>query len=502
MRTLREPLYPWSCPVKILFAASEMVPFCKTGGLADVIGSLPPVLAAMNHEVHIVLPGYAGIDREKFGFRPRCDQFQVQVGPVTKPVSISSTDWRGTFVHLIENEEYFDRPALYGDEQGDYYDNGPRFICYCRGVLEAARCLELEPDIISAHDWQAGLIAAYLRTAYRSDPLFRNTRTLLTIHNLGYQGNFAPWVFSLSGIPESEFHWQRMEYYGNVSFLKTGIVYSDAVSTVSETYADEITREPMGFGMQGVLAERRHDLHGILNGIDDKEWDPATDIILPYRYNAHDLEGKRKCRTTLLEKFGLALQDDLPLFGIVTRLDTQKGMDILEEAMGKIASLDVGLLVLGTGTREHQDAMEQFAARYRNRIRVMLRFDAALSHLVYGGSDAFLMPSRYEPCGLGQMIAMRYGALPVVHETGGLADTVTDLDRDPGRGNGFSFGEYSDDALVDAVERAVRAWREPGRPRWNAAMQRGMHTDFSWRHSAEKYLALFARMRNIPKKNS
>ncbi|MHB9028303.1 MAG: glycogen synthase GlgA [Candidatus Latescibacterota bacterium] len=481
--------------MKILFVASEMVPFCKTGGLADVLGSLPPVLAALGHEVHVMLPGYTVIDRAKYGFRQQCEQFQVQVGPVTKPVTLSSADWRGAFIHLIENGEYFDRPALYGDEQGDYYDNGPRFICFCRGVLEAAKCICFEPDIISAHDWQAGLIPAYLETVYSRDSFFRNTRTLFTIHNLGYQGNFAPWVFSLSGVPESEFHWQRMEYYGNVSFLKSGIVYSDAVSTVSEKYAEEITAEPLGFGMQGVLAERRKDLYGILNGIDNREWDPATDMILPARFSAHDLPGKKKCRTALLEKIDLPLDNDIPLFGIVSRLDSGKGFDILEEALGKIVSIDAGLVVLGTGTREHMDALERFATRYNRRIRAILKFDITLSHLIYGGADGFLMPSRYEPCGLGQMIAMRYGALPVVHATGGLADTVFDLDRDPDRGNGFSFGEYSSDALVDALDRAVKAFHEPGRARWNLAMQRGMHADFSWKHSAEKYIALFEKMR-------
>jgi starch synthase len=480
--------------VKILFAASEMVPFCKTGGLADVIGSLPPVLASLGHEVHVILPGYSSISREKYGFREECGPFQLPVGPVTKPVAISTASWRGVSVHLLENEEYFDRPFLYGDENGDYYDNGPQFICYCRGVLEALRCIGFRPDIIHALDWQAGLIPAYLRTLYADDPFFRRVRTLFTIHNLGYQGIFPPWVFSLSGIPESEFHWQRMEFYGNVSFLKGGIVYSDSVSTVSETYAREITTEPLGFGLQGVLAQRRQVLHGILNGIDVEEWDPAVDMVLPSRYNAHDLKGKERCREVLLEKFGLSAGREVPVLGIVSRLDTQKGFDILEEAMEELAGLDLRLIILGIGAREHNEAMRQFAERYSDRVRLMLKFDIAVSRLIYGGSDAFLMPSRYEPCGLGQMIAMRYGTLPVAHSTGGLADTVFDLDRDPGKGNGFAFTEYSASALVDAVRRAMRAFTEPGRPRWNAAISRGMHEDFSWKRSAEKYISLYERM--------
>jgi starch synthase len=487
--------------LKILFVTSEMVPFCKTGGLADVLGSLPPVLASLGHEVHVMLPGYASIDRAQYGFRQEHEQFQVPVGPVTKPVTVSSADWKGTCVHLIENEEYFDRPALYGNEQGDYYDNGPRFICFCRGVLETAKYIGFKPEIISAHDWQAGLIPAYLETAYSRDSFFLNTRTLFTIHNLGYQGNFAPWVFSLSGIPESEFHWQRMEYYGNVSFLKSGIVYADAVSTVSERYAEEITAEPLGFGMQGVLAERRKDLYGILNGIDDQEWNPASDQALPARFNARELAGRKKCREALLAKCGFPRDKNTPLFGIVSRLDSQKGFDILEEAMGKIVSLDASLVVLGTGSREHMETLERFATRYTGRIRIFLKFDIPLSRLIYGGSDGFLMPSRYEPCGLGQMIAMRYGALPVVHTTGGLADTVFDLDRDPDRGNGFAFEEYSAEALMETMDRAVKAFHEPGRPRWNLAMERGMRSDFSWRHSAEKYVALFKKIRNVSNTN-
>jgi len=478
-----------------------MAPFCKTGGLADVMGALPPALASMGHETHVILPGHAVIDRSAYGFREQCAQFQVPVGPVTKPVTITSAEWRGTHVHLIENGEYFDRPALYGDERGDYYDNGPRFVCYCRGVLEAARCLGIKPDVISAHDWQAGLVPAYLKTVYINDFFFRDVRSAFTIHNLGYQGNFAPWVFSLSGIPESEFHWQRMEYYGNISFLKSGLVYSDAITTVSGRYAKEITSEPLGFGMQGVLAERRKDLYGILNGIDDREWDPSTDMELPARYTVENTENKRECRAALQNKFGLSLDENTPLLGVVSRLDPQKGFDILEEAMSRIISLNTGIAILGTGTREYMDAMERMAARYPQQVKIILKFDIALSRLVYAGSDAFLMPSRYEPCGLGQMIAMRYGSLPVVHATGGLADTVFDLDHDPEGGNGFSFDDYTADALADAVARAVKAFREPAMQRWKKAMHRGMRTDFSWRRSAEKYGALFKKLRNIPERS-
>ena len=397
-------------------------------------------------------------------------------------------------IHLLENEEYFDRPFLYGDENGDYFDNGPRFICYCRGVLEAARCLGLEPDIIHAHDWQAGLIPAYLRTLYSDDVLFRRTKTLFTIHNLGYQGVFPPWVFPLSGMPESEFNWQRMEYYGNVSFLKSGIVYADAVSTVSETYAREITTEQLGFGLQGVLAQRRTVLSGILNGIDPEEWNPDTDTTLPARYTVSDLKGKARCRTALLEKFGLSAAEGVPVFGVVSRLDSQKGFDLLQEAMEELAALELRLVILGAGDRENNEAMQLLADRHAGQMGLLLKFDSDAARLVYSGSDAFLMPSRYEPCGLGQMIAMRYGSLPVAFSTGGLADTVFDLDENPETGNGFAFSEYSAAALVDTVRRAIKAFGEPKRPRWKTAMDRGMRQDFSWKRSAEKYGELYKRL--------
>ncbi len=478
----------------ILFAASEMTPFCKTGGLADVIGSLPPVLAAMGHDVHVVLPGYADIDRTRFGFRGDCGQFQVPVGPVTKPVTLSSARWNGVAVHLVENEEYFDRPGLYGDINGDFFDNGPRFVCYARAVLEAAKCLGIRPAVIHAHDWQAGLVMPYLATLYAGEDLFRKTRTLFTIHNLGYQGVFAPWVFGLSGIPETEYDWLKMEYYGNVSFLKSGIVYSDAVSTVSPSYAREITDVPLGFGLQGVLEGRGENLHGILNGLDYAEWDPSTDTAIPARYSPGDMKGKAACRRELVKAFGLDAGKNDPVFGMVTRLDHQKGLEIVGGAIERLAVLGIRLAVLGSGDRGYINALESFAKSHPGRIGLNLRFDPKIARLVYSGADAFLMPSMYEPCGLGQMIAMRYGALPVVHATGGLIDTVTDLDANPEAGNGFVFTEFTADALLDAATRAVKAFAEPKRPRWNAAASRGISADFSWEKSANAYDALYREL--------
>jgi len=479
----------------LLFAASEMAPFCKTGGLADVMGSLPPVLAETGHDVTVMLPGYSVIDRGRYGFAP-AGGLEVPVGAETKPLALHSAVWKGVAVYLLENAEYFSRGGLYGDSGGDYPDNAERFVFYARGVVETARRLKLEPDVVHAHDWQAGLVMPYLAVVYTKDPLFRDTATLFTVHNLGYQGIFPMESFPLTGLPEDVLHWTKMEYWGKISFLKGGVVYADAVSTVSEAYADEITREPLGFGMHGVFAGRRESLFGIVNGIDQAAWNPATDEAIPANYSADDPGGKKQCREALLETCGFTAGENVPLFGMVTRLDDQKGLDILEAAAGRLVAMDLRLVVLGTGSAEHHEAVSELEARHPGRIQAFLRFDNDLARLIYAGSDAFLMPSRYEPCGLGQLIAMRYGTLPVVHATGGLRDTVRDIDENPDDGDGFVFREYSPEALADAAARAVRAFREPGRPRWNRAVERVMRRDFSWRRSAERYVSLYERLRN------
>lgn len=479
--------------MNILFSASEMVPFCKTGGLADVIGALPPVLAEMGHDVCVILPGYAAIDRERFGFEHVSGNIDVPVGDTAMGFFLTSAVWRGVTVYLIENYTCYGREGLYGDLDGDYPDNDVRFILYARGVFETALALGIRPDVIHCHDWQAGLVPAYLATVYRNRPLFANARSFFTVHNLGYQGLFPLDTFALTGLPSEALDWRMAEYWGKLSFLKAGLVYAGALSTVSETYAEEITREPLGFGMHGVFEGRRGSLHGIVNGIDQDLWDPAVDTTIPAQYSPGDMDGKWACRRMLLDACGFTAGNDVPVFGMVTRLDDQKGLDILEDAAGRLAAMNIRIAVVGTGTQKHHDAMNALMERYAGRFRVFLRFDNEIARLVYAGSDAFLMPSRYEPCGLGQIIAMRYGTLPVVHATGGLKDTVRDLDRHP-YGDGFVFDEYSADALVEAVGRAAAAFREKGGQRWREAVRRVMSRDFSWNASAAKYVALYNRL--------
>lgn len=479
--------------MRILFAASEMVPFCKTGGLADVIGALPPVLAERGHEVTVMLPGYSVIDRARYGFTPLDFRAMIPIGIAGMPLALSEAEYRGVRVLLLEHD-CWRRDGLYGDESGDYPDNADRFIFYSRGVMEAAAGLGITPDIIHAHDWQAGLVPACHALIYRANPAFSQAATLMTIHNLGYQGIFPVTSYGHTGLPWTEFTWEKLEYWGNISFLKAGLVYADAISTVSETYAGEITHPVLGFGMDGVLRDRRTVLHGIVNGIDTDVWNPAADPDIPARYSADGMNGKKQCRAALLKAAGFDARPGDLLLGMVSRLDDQKGLDILERAADDIAASGVRLVVLGTGTVAHHDAMKDLMARHPGHIHVMLRFDNPMAHLIYAGADAFLMPSRYEPCGLSQLISMRYGTLPVVRATGGLTDTVRDLDSDRTGGNGFSFGDYTAEALADAVSRAVKAYREPGRRRWSAAVKRAMAGDYSWNAAAQKYETLYASL--------
>jgi len=482
--------------MNILFAASEMVPFCKTGGLADVIGALPPVLAGMGHEVAVMIPGYEVIDRDRYGFAPRADTVGIPVGAQRKLLRISAADWKGVRIFLLDNNDYFGRKGLYSGRAGDYPDNAARFVFFARGVLEAAILLGICPDIIHSHDWQAALVNTYLATVYAGARCFVNAATLFTIHNLGYQGLFPREDFMLTGFPPEEFHWTKLEYYDRVSFIKGGIVYADAVSTVSETYAEEITMEPLGFGLHGALDSRRENLYGIVNGIDEDLWNPALDRTLPATFGPNDMGSKAACRAALLGRCGFEAQASVPVVGMVSRLDVQKGFDILEDAMGRIMAMDIALVILGAGAREHQAALRSLARRYKKRLHVTIGFDNDLAKLIYAGSDAFLMPSRYEPCGLGQLIAMKYGTLPVVHATGGLADTVRDLDEHPGDGTGFAFADYSPETLVEAIGRAVALFRAGGRKRWNAAVRRAMTGDYSWNASAQRYMSLYEQIGN------
>lgn len=482
----------------IAMAGSEVAGFARTGGLGDVLGALPRQLARLGHSVKLFMPYYSDIDLTNPRITMLDVTLPVMIGNQEFPMSIGRQllAKAGPEIFFLYNEELFDRPDLYRDpETGrDYVDNDLRFAFFSRGVLEAIRHLGLRPDIIHCHDWQAGLIPAYLKTLYTGDQLFSATKTVLTIHNLGYQGVFPGERFSTLGLPAKEFYAMSgaLEFYGKVNFLKGAIVHADKLTTVSGQYAREIQSPEFGCGLDGVLALRTKDLSGILNGVDYSVWSPSRDHAIPYRYHPANLSGKRMTRIELLNEAGLPIREQAPLIGIVSRLADQKGFDLIEQAADQLFALDIQMVVLGTGDDHYHELFSSLEQKYPDKLKVYLSFDNALSHKIEAAADIFLMPSRYEPCGLNQMYSLKYGTVPVVRKVGGLADTVEDFDPTTGKGTGFVFAEYSPTALLDTLTRAVALY--PRRRLWTRLMKNGMAKDFSWKQSARKYSELFLSM--------
>jgi len=483
--------------LKILFASSEVVPFAKTGGLADVSGALPKQLKELGHDVRVVMPKYSSIRDSKFHLRDvtRLRDIEVPLGDEIHTVSVKSAFMPETRVqvYFVEHPEYFSREGLYTDSKTgeDYADNDARFLLFSRAALEIARRLFWPPDIVHCNDWQSATIPLFLKTHYAEDEFFLSTRTLLSIHNLGYQGIFPPGAVKLSGLPESLFYpVSKIEFYGSFSFLKAGINYSDIISTVSETYAREIQTDPeYGCGLEGVLQERRADLFGILNGIDDREWNPALDDLIARKYSPADLSGKDDNKKALLAQGGLKYDPATPVIGIISRLADQKGFDLIAAVLDEMASLKMQMVILGTGDEKYHQLFRQAAEQFPDRFSVHLTFNNPLAHQIEAGSDLFLMPSRYEPCGLNQMYSFMYGTLPIVRATGGLADTVVDVDEHPDKGTGFVFHAYDAALMLDAIKRALRHYQD--RKAWRTLQLRGMSQDFSWRKSAQKYLEIY-----------
>ncbi len=476
--------------MKILFAASEAAPFAKTGGLADVAGSLPPALAALGHEVRVVLPRYRSADPKQFRlkhvatiyvplgtWRERCDVLQGRME-------------NGVIAYFIDKEIYFDRPELYRTAHADYSDNAERFTYFSRSILELCRALDFRPDILHCNDWQTGLAPFFLKTVYRSGAPFERTRSVFTVHNLGYQGVFWHWDMRYLGIGWEHFTPEGLEFWGKISFLKAGLVYSDVITTVSKTYSREIQTPEYGHGLEGVLAQRTSDLYGIVNGIDYADWNPSGDSTLEKKFGPSRLGGKEACKEALLKEIGLP-SSNAPLAGMVTRLVSQKGLDVLSDALPEMMALGVQLVVLGTGEDRYHRILTEAAARYPDQMRVLLRYDDDLAKRIYAGCDLFLMPSHYEPCGLGQLIALRYGTVPVVRRTGGLADTVVDYDDRTRRGTGFAFEAYEAPALVGSIRRALAVYHNTRK--WRALIQAGMKQDFSWEHSAKEYIKVYRK---------
>jgi starch synthase len=474
--------------VKILLAASEAVPYCKTGGLADVVGALAQRLGAAGHDACLFLPKYRAVRAASLEggiVRP----LKVPLGGREIEVGLRFLHRRGVAVYFVDYPLYFDREGLYGDAGRDHADNAERFALFSRAVLEGAKLAGFRPDAIHLHDWQTGLVAAHLKRHYKDDPFFRGATCVFTIHNMAYQGNFPRSALELSGFGPEDWSPDGLEYYGQVSYLKAGLVHADRLNTVSPTYAREIQESPdRGFGFEGLLRRRAGSLSGVLNGVDLEVWDPSRDPALPRRYAEADAAaGKAACREALRRECGLQ-SGDKPLMGVVSRLDYQKGLDLLLAAVEPRLSR-AQLVVLGTGDPSLTEAYASLERRHPGSVHFHRQFDEPFAHRVYAASDLFLMPSRFEPCGLGQMIAMRYGAVPVVSRTGGLADTVFESAA-PGReANGFLFEPGDAAGLGSALDRALDAAAGPG---FEALRRAGMRRDASWDRSLESYLALYA----------
>jgi starch synthase len=477
--------------MNVVFAASECVPFSKTGGLADVVGALPKALAELGHSVSVYLPRYK---------QTKLSEARVVLPSVTIPFDdqyrfcsvLDGGKHSGVQFYFIDYPPFFDRAALYGTAAGDYPDNAERFALYSRAVLEASKILEV-PQIFHCHDWQAALVPVLLRTSYAGDPLFRNTAALFTIHNIGYQGLFPPDTLPLLMLPWDLFTIDKMEFFGKVNFLKGALVFSDFINTVSRRYSQEIQTSEYGFGLEGVLRERSASVTGILNGVDYSEWNPERDAYIARQFSISDLEGKKECKRDLLEQFGLNKANlELPVVGIVSRFASQKGFDLISQIANDLARLPMMMTVLGSGDKEYEEIFRRLQQQFPEKFAVKVAYDNAVSHKIEAGADMFLMPSQYEPCGLNQIYSLKYGTVPIVRATGGLDDTIEPWNPVTKEGTGFKFAAYTGSALLGAIHEALGAFRD--KAGWKKLMINGMSKDYSWAASAREYARLYDRL--------
>ncbi|MFQ5927924.1 MAG: glycogen synthase GlgA [Terriglobia bacterium] len=473
--------------MKILFVGSECVPFAKTGGLADVMGALPKVLAQRGHEVGVALPRYRKMPPGK----PVLPSVTVTLGRNVHFPSIQDGPTRaGVRYFFVDYPAFFDRDQLYTVQGRDYPDNAERFTLFAKAVIELAKRLFI-PALFHCHDWQSAMVPVLLRTQYAADPIVSPAAVVQTIHNLGYQGVFPPEVFDSVGLPRNLFHMEALEFYGKANYLKGGIVFSDYLTTVSRKYAEEIQTPEYGHGLDGILRKRSDRIVGILNGVDYAEWSPETDKFLAAHYSAASRAGKQACKKDLLAQFQLPTNDlKKPIIGIVSRFAAQKGFDLIQEVADAFLQNDLYLVALGTGEPTYEELFRQLAQRFPRKVGVRIAYDNALAHKIEGGSDMFLMPSRYEPCGLNQIYSLKYGTVPVVRATGGLDDTIEPFEPRTGRGTGFKFTPYSGQALLACLRQALRVYStEPNA--WQTLVGNGMQKDFSWSASAAAYEKLF-----------
>lgn len=493
---------PDQAPLKICMVASEVVPLAKTGGLADVVGALAVAFAKLGHDVCVMLPAYRQVDELGYqmteGVRlsvpTRQGLLDARVQEVFAP-PLEVKDPGRLRVFVVRHDPYFSRSGLYQEAGRDYPDNLDRFVLFCLAVMEMLLHLDehegWQADILHLHDWQVALCAVYLRTLYQGQPSLSRTRSVLTIHNLGYQGLFPVAQFPSTGLPPHLFTPAALEFYGQVNLLKGGLVFADLLTTVSPTYSQEIQTPEYGWGLEGVITERKHVLSGIVNGIDTESWNPATDQYLMAPYHASDLSGKARCKKALQRELGLRPLKG-PLLGVIARLTSQKGIDLVIDVLPELMELDVQVVILGTGEPHYEQQVRELADRYPGKIAVRNVFDEGLAHRIEAGADLFMMPSRYEPCGLSQLYSLRYGTVPVVRKTGGLADTVvsyTPRAFKESRATGFSFTEPNSASLLTSLLLALSVYRK--KADWQRIVRAGMEQDLSWNRSAASYLQLF-----------
>ncbi len=473
--------------MKILFAASESVPFVKTGGLGDVVGALAPVLAQKGHDVRVIIPEFNTIPQEYMQQLTHVCEFEVQLGWRRQYCGIEMLEKDGVKWYFMDNKYYFGRPYIYG-MGGDEYE---RFGFFCRGVLNMLPLIDFQPDVIHAHDWQSGMIPALLKIQYAHLPFYANMKTVFTIHNLQYQGIFGiREVQDILGLGDSLWTEDRLECFGCANFLKAALVYADKITTVSPSYAEEIQTAYYGERLDGLLRARNRGLSGVLNGIDMNEYNPETDPKIAQNYSFEHLEGKAACKQALQEELGLEIKPETPLIGMVGRLSNQKGLDLVDYVIADIMRQDVQLVVLGMGEGRYFNLFSWAESEYKGKVAARFTMDHALAHKIYAGADLFLMPSQFEPCGLSQMIAMRYGTVPIVRETGGLRDTVLSYNEFNGEGNGFTFFNYNAHDMLHTIERATDFYHNQ-RDVWQKLQERGMHGDYSWNKSADEYVRLY-----------
>ncbi len=478
----------------IAFVASECVPYSKTGGLADVVGALPRALANLGHQVSVYLPRYR---------QTKLADAETVVHSITVPFDdkyrfcsvLAASASAGIKFYFVDYPPYFDREALYGTSAADYPDNAERFALFSRAVLEASKVLGI-PQVFHCHDWQSALVPVMLRTLYAEDPAFRETGTVFTIHNMGYQGLFPPDILPLLMLPWDLFTISQMEFFGQVNFLKGALVFSDYVTTVSKKYSQEIQTTEYGFGLEGVLRNRAATVTGILNGVDYDEWSPQNDRYIAAKYSAQDLSGKQKCKQDLLNAYGISSADaKVPVIGIVSRFAAQKGFDLIAQIMDRLALEPMTMVVLGTGDKLYEEMFQRLHKQFPNKIAIKVAYDNAIAHKIEAGADMFLMPSRYEPCGLNQIYSLKYGTVPIVRATGGLDDTIEPGDARTGKGTGFKFTDYTGEALLATVKQALTAYRD--QTSWQTLMRNGMGRDFSWGASAREYGKIYDRVKQI-----